>query len=56
VTAPLSWEDVRGGLPEHQAEIMASYPGQPTIEQQDRQNGAGLPPVDKGTDDREKLT
>jgi hypothetical protein len=32
----------------HQDELMSSHEGRPTVAQQDRQNGAGLPAVDRG--------
>jgi hypothetical protein len=32
----------------HHREVMAAHSGQPTIAEQDRTHGAGLPPVDHG--------
>ncbi len=55
MSVPLSWDDVRGGLPEHQAEIMTAHGGQPAPEVQDRTHGAGRPAEDRGLDDKEKL-
>jgi hypothetical protein len=64
VTTPLTsaaWAQLCGRLPDHQTEVMAAHGGQPTIAEQDRTHGApfiggGLPAVDKGQDDRSKLT
>jgi hypothetical protein len=39
-------------LPDHNSEIMAAHGGLPSIETQDRRNGAGIPAVDKGPDPR----
>ncbi len=36
-------------LPTHQDEIMASHEGQPTVAEQDRTHGVGLPDIDLGT-------
>jgi hypothetical protein len=48
----MSWEDFPG--PRHADELMAAHEGQPSLEEQDRTHGAGLPAEDHGTDDREK--
>jgi hypothetical protein len=53
MTAP-SWAELCGDLPDHAAEVMASHPGQPSIAEQDRTHGAGMPAEDHGTDDRAK--
>jgi hypothetical protein len=42
------------GLPQHQDEVMAAHEGRPTIAEQDRTHGAGLPAADMGTDDQAK--
>jgi hypothetical protein len=36
------------GLPYHEDEIFTSHEGQPSIAEQDRTHGAGLPAVDRG--------
>jgi hypothetical protein len=51
---PASFDDLRGGLPGHQDEVMASHGGQPTVAVQDRTHGAGIPAVDNGPDDDTK--
>jgi hypothetical protein len=53
MTAP-SWEALCGDLPDHAAEVMASHPGQPTLAEQDRTHGAGMPAADHGVPDGEK--
>ena len=55
VTTP-SFDDLRGDLPDHNTEVMASHPGQPTVAQQDRTHGVGLPPPDLGNDDSQKYS
>ena len=35
-------------LPTHDDEVMSAHEGRPTIQEQDRTHGAGLPAVDKG--------
>lgn len=42
------WADLAGSLPTHDGEVMASHEGQPTVAEQDRTHGAGLPDVDLG--------
>jgi hypothetical protein len=44
----VTWDDLRGGLPEHGEEIMASHEGRPTIETQDKTHGAPCPDEDRG--------
>jgi hypothetical protein len=39
-------------LPDHNSEIMAKHEGRPTVAEQDRRNGAGIPALDKGPDPR----
>jgi hypothetical protein len=39
-------------LPDHHSEIMAAHSGLPSIETQDRRNGAGIPALDKGPNPR----
>lgn len=45
---PGSFSDLCGSLPDHHSEVMASHSGQPTIAEQDRTHGAGLPAPDHG--------
>jgi hypothetical protein len=49
-----SFDDLAAGLPVHEDELMASHQGQPTVAEQDRTHGAGIPAEDRGTDDRTK--
>jgi hypothetical protein len=56
MTAPDSFDDLRGGLPGHADELMTAHEGQPTVEVQDRTHGAGLPAVDNGPDDDTKYS
>ena len=35
-------------LPTHQDEIMTAHEGRPTVAEQDRTHGAGIPPVARG--------
>ena len=48
------FEAISPGLPSHREELMTGHSGQPSIEEQDRTHGAGLPTPDHGTDDRVK--
>jgi hypothetical protein len=47
----VSWESLCGSLPSHQDEVMAAHTGLPTVAEQDRTHGAGLPAEDRGGDD-----
>jgi hypothetical protein len=51
---PGTFDDLRGSLPRHQDEVMTGHTGQPTVTEQDRTHGAGLPAVDNGPDDDTK--
>jgi hypothetical protein len=54
MTTP-SWAELCGDLPSHQDEVMAaSHPGAPSISEQDRTHGAGMPAEDRGVPDEEK--
>jgi hypothetical protein len=46
----VGWDDLSDGLPVHADEVMSARPGQPSIAEQDVNNGAGIPPVDRGPD------
>jgi hypothetical protein len=48
----VSWGDFDG--PRHEDELMASHEGQPTVEVQNRRNGAPAPAVDDGEDEPQK--
>ena len=41
-------------LPQHADEVMAAHEGQPSMAEQARTHGAGLPAVDEGIDDQSK--
>lgn len=45
-----AWDDFDG--PAHDDEVMAAHEGRPTVAEQDVNNGAGIPAVDKGPDPR----
>jgi hypothetical protein len=51
---PASFDDLRGSLPGHHGELMIGHTGQPTVAEQDRTHGAGLPAMDNGPDDDTK--
>jgi hypothetical protein len=46
----MSWEDLCGDLPDHPAAMAARDLGRPTVAEQDRTHGAGLPAADDGPD------
>ena len=48
----MSWEDFPG--PRHQEELQVAHEGRPTVEEQDRTHGAGIPAEDRGMSEREK--
>ena len=48
------FEAISPDLPSHETEVMAAHGGQPTIAEQDRTHGAGIPPVDNGQSDAVK--
>jgi hypothetical protein len=49
MTTPESFAELCGDLPDHQAEVMsASQTTWPSLAEQDRTHGAGMPPVDHG--------
>ena len=50
----VSFEELRGDLPDHHAELMANHEGRPSIGEQDRTHGAGLPAEDHGIADDQK--
>jgi hypothetical protein len=45
----VSWDDFDG--PRHEDEVMAGYRPSPTVAEQDRTHGAGIPAVDRGQDE-----
>ena len=45
---PATFDELCGALPSHHEEVLASHSGQPTIAEQDRTHGAGLPAPDHG--------
>jgi hypothetical protein len=49
-----AFEAISPGLPSHQDEVMAGYRPQPSIAEQDRTHGAGIPAVDLGQDEQAK--
>jgi hypothetical protein len=51
---PATFGDLCGGLPGHHSELMTGHEGRPTVATQDERNGAGLPAVDRGLDDKTK--
>ncbi len=51
---PADFADLCGDLPDHAGEVLASHSGQPTIAEQDRTHGAGLPAADHGASDQQK--
>lgn len=53
MTTP-SWEDLADGLPTHHGEVMAAHEGRPTLAEQDKSHGAGLPAADNGADETQK--
>lgn len=50
MSSPETWEALCGSLPSHWQAMAGSHEGLPTVAQQDRQNGAGLPGEDRGID------
>jgi hypothetical protein len=48
VSTPDQWAELCGDLPEHGDEVMAAYGGQPTMAEQGRTHGAGIPAEDRG--------
>ncbi len=46
----IGWDDLSDGLPVHADEVMSAHEGRPTVAEQDRNNGAGIPAVDRGPD------
>jgi hypothetical protein len=48
------WAELCGALPDHASEVMAGYRPSPTIAEQDRTHGAGLPAEDRGHSGQEK--
>ena len=48
------WAELRGSLPEHGTEIMTAHAGAPSVQEQARTHGAGIPPVDNGQSDAVK--
>jgi hypothetical protein len=55
VSADPGWDELAAGLPVHEDEVMAAHTGLPSIAEQDRTHGAGIPAEDRGEDDRAKL-
>ena len=51
---PDTFADLCGGLPDHHGEVMTGHSGQPTVAEQDRTHGAGIPAVDHGMSDQAK--
>jgi hypothetical protein len=51
---PATFGDLCGGLPDHHSELMTGAKFTPTIQEQDRTHGAGLPAVDRGLYDKTK--
>jgi hypothetical protein len=45
---PATFDDLCGSLPSHHSEVMTAHEGRPTVAEQDRTHGAGLPPADHG--------
>jgi hypothetical protein len=43
-----TFDGLCGSLPDHATEVMAGYRPSPTIAEQDRTHGAGIPAVDNG--------
>lgn len=43
-----SWAALAGGLPTHDDEVRAAHEGRPTMAEQDRTHGAGMPAEDRG--------
>jgi hypothetical protein len=56
VTTPSTFDEIDPGVPRHHDEVMAGYRPSPTIAEQDRTHGAGIPAVDNGADDRTKYS
>jgi len=52
---PVMWAELQGSLPGHDDEMQAAHEGRPTLAEQNARNGAGIPAVDRGLDDKEKL-
>ena len=46
--AQLAPEYVPAQLPGHEQELLAAHEGRPTVAEQDRTHGAGLPAPDRG--------
>jgi len=55
IPGPVTWAELQGSLPGHDDEMQCSHEGQPTVKVQSATHGAGLPAVDRGLDDKEKL-
>jgi hypothetical protein len=51
---PSSFADLCGGLPDHHTEVVTGHQGRPTISEQDRTHGAGIPAADHGMSDKAK--
>jgi hypothetical protein len=49
-----AFEAISPDLPAHDAELMTSHEGQPTVEVQARTHGAGMPAEDLGVPDDTK--
>jgi hypothetical protein len=56
VTTPSTFDEIDPGVPRHHDEVMASHGGQPTVAEQDRTHGAGIPAVDNGESDQAKYS
>ena len=54
MTTPATFDEVDPGAPRHEDEVMAGYRPSPTIAEQDRTHGAGLPAEDRGCGDEAK--
>lgn len=51
---PDSFAGLCGSLPGHHTEVMTAHEGRPTVAEQDRTHGAGLPAEDRGMSDQQK--
>jgi hypothetical protein len=55
MTTPETFDDLRGDLPGHQAEVMAAHQTTwPSVEVQSATHGKGAPPEDRGMSSQEK--